>query len=321
MISDLGSIAKALGGALHSRSEALVFCPVHDNRKTPALSLSLRNGSVFWHCHAGCRQEDVTDALVKLGILPNTRRRQARRPFPLVSSLPPPPSTPRPPFIPLRVEEEKTDAKREKTLLSIVRSCDERALPLFKNYMEERGLPRGFPSLDLRVTPRFPFKQEGRFFPAMVATIRAPDSSRQGVEVHFLEEGGRGKACLEVGKKVFGNRTGGGVWLREEEDLCPRNGELWLCEGVMTGLALQLWLDLYKPGSIVLCALSAHNLHKLTIPREARRLVLALDHDNAGLKAGRKALEHYRRQNRKVEFRLPPNRGDDWLDALKGQLT
>ena len=318
MQPDLSIFAKMLGGVAHSRSEALVFCPAHDNRKTPALSLSLRSGSVFWHCHAGCRQEDVTSALVKLGILPKTKRRRHGRAKPFNTPRPPLPDLYRRPHASLRVKEQ--DAKKEETLRRIASACTDSALPLLKNYLEHRGLPRCFPSLDLRVAPRFPFKQEGRFVPAMVAVIRAHDSSRIGLEAHFLQSDGRGKACLEVSKKVYGNRTGGGVWLREEEDLDLENGELWLCEGVLTGLALQIWLDHFKPGSVVLCALSAHNMHKLELPRQAKRLILALDHDKAGIEAGRKALELYKRQRRNVEFRLPPKEGDDWLDTLKGQL-
>lgn len=37
-------------------------CPAHDDH-TPSLSITERNGRVFWHCHAGCSQESVAAAI------------------------------------------------------------------------------------------------------------------------------------------------------------------------------------------------------------------------------------------------------------------
>ena len=42
-------------------------CPAHDDR-SPSLSISEKNGRVLFHCHAGCRQEDVMTALCNLGV-------------------------------------------------------------------------------------------------------------------------------------------------------------------------------------------------------------------------------------------------------------
>jgi hypothetical protein len=49
------------------RGRGLTHCPAHDDEH-PSLSVSDRNGSVLWHCHAGCPQGLVTAALLeKLG--------------------------------------------------------------------------------------------------------------------------------------------------------------------------------------------------------------------------------------------------------------
>ena len=44
------------------------FCPAHDNRLSPALSVSEKGTAVLVHCHAGCSQEAVIDALRARGL-------------------------------------------------------------------------------------------------------------------------------------------------------------------------------------------------------------------------------------------------------------
>ncbi len=47
----------------------LVHCPAHDDAK-PSLSLTVRNGRLLVHCHAGCTQRAVTEALQARGLWP-----------------------------------------------------------------------------------------------------------------------------------------------------------------------------------------------------------------------------------------------------------
>jgi phage/plasmid primase-like uncharacterized protein len=60
MMTDHLTIIRALGGNEHS---GMCFCPAHDNKNTPALHVSNRNGKVLLKCHAGCPQEAVIDTL------------------------------------------------------------------------------------------------------------------------------------------------------------------------------------------------------------------------------------------------------------------
>ena len=49
----------------------MCFCPAHDDRNTPNLSVDLgRNGRPVFHCFAGCAQEDVLAALREQGWWP-----------------------------------------------------------------------------------------------------------------------------------------------------------------------------------------------------------------------------------------------------------
>ncbi len=71
---DAGKIARQLGLASRSGSEWICRCPAHDDKK-PSLTLrNADNGEVLWHCHAGCSQEDVYEALHKLGLLKRKER-------------------------------------------------------------------------------------------------------------------------------------------------------------------------------------------------------------------------------------------------------
>lgn len=62
------SIAKVLGGR-RSGSGWSARCPAHEDSK-PSLSLTDENGKVLVHCHAGCEQRAVIDALRRLGMWP-----------------------------------------------------------------------------------------------------------------------------------------------------------------------------------------------------------------------------------------------------------
>ena len=320
-IPSFSAIVNSLGGSLQGSSQALVFCPAHDNKNSAALSLSLRNGSLFWHCHAGCRQEDVLDRLISLGILPNNRRRRIKPPlYPDKPPIPPKPR-PKPILSPYHFRVEEEELQKKKRLERAKRAFSEKNLWIIHNYIEFRGLPLGCPSLDIGSCSSFPDKQktkQGSYkrFPAMIAKIRDEESFVIGYEIHFLQKDGKGKAPVEATRKIYGRMKGGCVWLREEEDF---EGELWLCEGVMTGLALQMWIDKYKPGGVVCACLSANNLVNQVLPRNTKKLYLALDNDEKGAKEGKRAFDKFKKQVH-VEFRCPPKKGDDWLDALKGRI-
>ena len=46
---------------------AMCFCPAHDDRSNPSLSLKAANGKLLLHCFAGCKPEDIV-AKVGLGV-------------------------------------------------------------------------------------------------------------------------------------------------------------------------------------------------------------------------------------------------------------
>src|SRR5689334_10711721 len=72
--------ADAIARALHARrsgSEWMAKCPVHDDRN-PSLSIRESKGKPLVHCHAGCKQRDVIEALKARGFWESERRSPAR---------------------------------------------------------------------------------------------------------------------------------------------------------------------------------------------------------------------------------------------------
>lgn len=69
-------IAKALGKYSTTQTGFSAPCPAHDD-KTPSLSISHgKDGKVLVHCHAGCDQGAVVDALKRRGLWPEAEKRE-----------------------------------------------------------------------------------------------------------------------------------------------------------------------------------------------------------------------------------------------------
>lgn len=70
-------IAEALGGK-RSGGGWTARCPAHDD-DTPSLSLRQSGDKTLWHCHAGCSQDAVRDALIVRGLWDEPTPRDAPR--------------------------------------------------------------------------------------------------------------------------------------------------------------------------------------------------------------------------------------------------
>ena len=53
----------------------MACCPAHDDRN-PSLSIREADGKILLHCHAGCEQRDVIDALEARGLWESSRTEQ-----------------------------------------------------------------------------------------------------------------------------------------------------------------------------------------------------------------------------------------------------
>src|SRR5262245_59277022 len=72
------TIARQLRGR-RSGSSWIACCPIHeaDGRPhTPSLSIQEKNGKMLLHCHGGCAQRNVIDAVRARGLWPERERRE-----------------------------------------------------------------------------------------------------------------------------------------------------------------------------------------------------------------------------------------------------
>src|SRR5215216_1404709 len=66
MLADFEDALDKLEVASRNGEKAMSFCPAHDDRSSPSLSLKAENGKLLLHCFAGCHPEDIVS---KIGLV------------------------------------------------------------------------------------------------------------------------------------------------------------------------------------------------------------------------------------------------------------
>ncbi len=146
----------------------------------------------------------------------------------------------------------------------------------------------------------------GSYFPAMVAAIEDLGGAIVGIHRTFLKADGTGKAEVGPNKMGLGRERGCAV------HLTAGARELVICEGIETGLSI-----LQATGRHVWVALGTANLGSVEIPAFVREIIIAGDHDNAGMKAARAAADSYRARGYQVRIVSPDQNGFDYNDLLR----
>src|SRR5215208_3499924 len=59
MLADFEEVLGRLAVVSRNGEKAMCFCPAHDDRNSPSLSLKVENGKLLLHCFAGCQPEDI----------------------------------------------------------------------------------------------------------------------------------------------------------------------------------------------------------------------------------------------------------------------
>jgi hypothetical protein len=63
MLADFEDVLDRLNVASRNGEKAMCFCPAHDDRSNPSLSLKEENGKLLLHCFAGCQLEDIVSEM------------------------------------------------------------------------------------------------------------------------------------------------------------------------------------------------------------------------------------------------------------------
>ena len=63
MLADFEDVLDRLDVASRNGEKAMCFCPAHDDRTNPSLSLKAENGRLLLHCFAGCSPEEIVSKI------------------------------------------------------------------------------------------------------------------------------------------------------------------------------------------------------------------------------------------------------------------
>ena len=279
-VDPLGAVLSRLDGVKRTGPNSwMARCPAHPDRN-PSLSISLKEGKVLVHCFAGCAPEAVLEAL-------GLTWRDLREPDPWGW---------RPPLKPKPKPEPEAPTPEDRDRWERLWEEAKAGHPLLSRYLRARGL-----GLEPPPTLRLAYL---RGEPVMVARVEGP-GGLLGLHLTTLEPDGLGRKEKRLAK---GSRPkGGAIRLFPPEAGKP----LALAEGIETALAVR-----EATGWPVWALVAAPFMKEVVLPVEATEVVIAADHDRAGLEAAQTLARRLLREGREVRLAVPPEDGEDWLDAL-----
>ncbi|MEI7670044.1 MAG: toprim domain-containing protein [Pseudomonadota bacterium] len=281
-MSHAEEIARSLKKAKQFGKVWVACCPAH-NDSNPSLQLSDgNNGQLLLHCFTGCDWQDVMTAL-KLG----------KNYTPTASK----------PSKPPKAGDFDTRLRAYKLWKETRPAKD----TIVETYMQSRGYFGVIPA-DIRFHPSLYHSPSKTYFPAMVAKVtRYHDDILLGIHRTYLAKDGKGKADIANNKMMLGNVAGGAV------QLGTLGKTLIVGEGLETVISAQ-----NATGITSWAALSTSGMKSLILPplNIIGSIIIAADHDTAGVKAAHECAEKWYAQGRKVQIALPP-KGKDFNDLLK----
>jgi phage/plasmid primase-like uncharacterized protein len=295
-MSRLERIVAACGGILlDGGTRALIPGPNHSHKDRSVSLAETEEGRILIHCFSP--KDDwrgVRRALADLGLLDDAplADREGTR---LSSS---------------KVVAQPLDEER----VARARRLWEESAPLKHSvaeaYLRKRAIPAGLcQSIALRFHPRMTSLDDRTRRPALVAAISDAQGALQGVQVTLLSTYGTAKAALATPRRVIGKLMGGTVRLADAQD------ELAIGEGVETMLTAS---DVF--GVPAWAALGADNLSRLVISAPLRRLIIAADNDDAGIRAAQ-TLRARMTSSTRVEIEPAPAGFNDWNDWARAQTS
>lgn len=205
------------------------------------------------------------------------------------------------------------------------RKADSATGSLVERYLQSRGITLP-PPTSIRFLPRQRNWSDGGIYPAMISLVQRvpsdedPDASPSAVPLidagaHFtFLQGGEPdgpvvKAPTDACKLTLGQLRHGGVWLTPVETI---GEQLAVAEGIETALSV---MQITKLPTVA--ALSAAGMRSLRWPPQVRRLWIAADNDQVGLKAADVLLERALRAGLRAHIKIPAGGKNDFNDLLR----
>jgi hypothetical protein len=292
-MSRLQRIVSACGGELlDGGRRALIPGPGHSGRDRSVSLIETQDGRLLIYCFSP--KDDwraVRDALEAKGLLGSDGGRiiEGRSE-----------TTP----IPAPVDDKDRRARARR----IWRECRPLGHTPAASYLKARAISSALMDCEaLRFHPQMTSLDDKLRRPALVCAITDAHGTLQGVQATLLADHRPTKALVATPRRVIGKLMGGVVRLQ------PFAGEFAIGEGVETMLSASAALGL--PAA---AALTAGNLATFAPPAIVRRLVIAVDNDEAGYAAA----EHLRKSVPiAVTIAPPPNGAKDWNDYACNQAV
>jgi hypothetical protein len=185
---------------------------------------------------------------------------------------------------------------------------DELQLPMrtpVERYLRSRGIePHPEQDYHIRYHPRLFHDLHGTSWPAMVAAISDVSGKVIGIHRTYLRYDRPGKAPVDPPKLSLKYQPGGAV------QLSPAGPTLVIGEGIETVLSVMQATGLHG-----WAALGTTNMLNIDLPDIVREVLLAVDGDEPGRDAARRAGYRWQRLGKRVRIMEAPA-GHDWNDIL-----
>lgn len=143
--------------------------------------------------------------------------------------------------------------------------------------------------------------------PAMLAAIQQPAGRCIALHQTFLTADGRKADVPSVKKWTATSGKAGGAAIR----LFEPDTRLAITEGIETALAVRQ-VNAWP----VWAAISAWGLKNVEIPPSVQSVLIAADHDDAGIRSAQALASRLINEGREVRLLLPSVQGADWLDVV-----
>lgn len=287
-MSKLKRIVDAMGGVLlDGGRRALIRGPGHGPADRSVSLLEGDDGRVLIHCFSP--RDDwrlVRAELADLGLLDDSGDERIASAEPSV-----------------RLNSDQRDEDRRARALRIWGEA--RPLPgtIGEHYLRARAIEGELPGPDvLRFHPHMTSLEDRERRPALVTALVNGEGALEGIQVTLLTAHGAAKAPLATPRRTIGRLMGHYVRIDAPSDT------LVVAEGLETALSARRAL-----GAGAWAFLSAENLARFEPPPVIDRLIIAADHDEAGLAAAAR-LKGRVEPSIACEIALAPNGYPDWND-------